>query len=189
MILEVRSSTVFLSDRFKRLRRDEEEQQWAGCCLLPEAEQTVLDAIFGEVPTDLSSVTPLRSAVLHRYKIPSKDDSTGERWCLNWSYLMTPHDVSAGLNFMRGDEAKRGNTLRYLDWVRSLPDDAQNLPPEFAPAVCVRTMKARSGMRVVFTDKDERRANPGCQYSIQAVGPKPGESAGVVIQPPKVGCS
>ncbi len=50
---------IFLSNAFKRLRIDEERQQWAGCAILPEAEEIVVSYLLGNVTLDQLLSLPL----------------------------------------------------------------------------------------------------------------------------------
>lgn len=157
---------IFLSDAFKRLRMDEESQQWAGCALLPEAEEIVVSSLLGNVvPNNLP-----RSSPLHKLPIPMKNPTTQPqlRWCLNWSHFLSPAVVEAGLQHMAGDLPKQQNTLHYLRLLGELSDDTQMLPREFSPAKKIKIMKARSGFRTKFEDDDGNGVQPGCGWTIAA---------------------
>ena len=159
------TSQVFLSDAFKRLRIEEEGQQWSGCVLLEEVEKFVLDAVLGST-VEVARFTEMpRSSLMHWFPVPVKEvvDPPRNRWCLNWSYFLSSSTVDAGLEYMEGDPVKRVNTAKYIQFLNTLPDDAQVLPDEFFPAKTVKFMKARAGVRLKFRDKDDNAAEPGCQ--------------------------
>lgn len=156
---------IFLSNAFKRLRLDEESQQWTGCVLLPEAEEIVISSLFGNVAGDALP----KSAPLHRCAVPMKSrDSQRVRWCLNWSHFLSPGVMEAGLMYMAGDAPKQENTRHYLAGVAKLSDDTQTLSQEFFPAKRLKFMKARTGLRTKFEDDDGNGVNPGCSWSIAA---------------------
>jgi hypothetical protein len=160
------ASDIFLSNTFKRLHLDEDNQQWTGCILMPEAEEFVVSSLLGSVVPN----TLPRSSPLHHIATPRKR-MTGEptkRWCLNWSHFLSPSTIQLGLQQMGGDLEKQKKTTEYLELLGQIPDDAQVLPPEFAPAKRMKVMKARSGMRVKFEDDDGNGVNPRCEYTIAA---------------------
>lgn len=64
---------------------------------------------------------------------------------------------------MAADRVKRDNTASYIQTVGKLDDDAQVLAPEFLPARTLKTMKARSGVRVKFEDEQGNGVKPGCE--------------------------
>jgi hypothetical protein len=157
---------IFLSDAFKRLRADEENQHWTGCSLLPEAEEIVLSSVLGTaVPNDLPQSSPL-----HKMAIPVKKQKVQPqlRWCLNWSHFLSPTIIETGLEYMAGDLPKQENTRKYLNSLRELKDDTQILTPEFFPAKRLKVMKARSGMRTKFEDDDGNGVTPSCSFTIAA---------------------
>lgn len=156
---------IFLSNAFKRLRLDEEHQQWTGCVVSPEAEESVVSYLLGNVAPDQLP----KSAPLHRCTVPMKSqDIQSVRWCLNWSHFLPPGVIGDGLKYMAGDAPKQVNTSQYLTDVAKLSDDTQTLPPEFLPAKRLKFMKARSGMRVKFVDDNGNGVNPGCSYTLAA---------------------
>lgn len=157
---------IFLSNAFKRLRVDEENQQWTGCSLLPEAEEVVISSVFGEV---VSKHLP-QSSPLHKMVIPLKEQAPQSqfRWCLNWSHFLASTTIETGLEFMAGDLPKQENTRIYLNSLSKLEDDTQILTPEFLPAKKLKVMKARSGMRNKFEDGDGNGVVLGCSFTITA---------------------
>ena len=159
-------ANIFLSDAFKRLRTDEESQQWTGCVLLPEAEEVVVSSLLGNVqPSNLSQSSPL-----HYMSIPRKvsTEQSKKRWCLNWSHFLSPVVIEEGLQHMHGDPVKQDNTRHYLDSLTELSDETQQLSAEFSPAKKIKTMKARSGWRSKFEDDDGNAVNPGCGWTMAA---------------------
>lgn len=161
-----KNAQIFLSNACKRLRIDEENQQWTGCVLLPEAEEIVVSSLLGNVdPNKLP-----RSSPLHRLIVPVKNEEppSRARWCLNWSHFLSPAIIETGLKHMAGDLPKQENTRQYLAALRELSDDTQVLPEQFTPAKKMKVMKARSGLRTKFEDDNGDGVNPGCGYTIAA---------------------
>ena len=152
---------IFLSNSFKRLRLDEEGQQWTGCVLLPEAEEIVVSSLLGNVAPHMLP----KSAPVHRYSVPLKaQQSQSARWCLNWSHFLSPGVIEAGLQCMAGDAPKQENTRQYLATLGRLSDDTQTLSWDFIPAKRLKFMKARSGLRIKFEDDAGNGVNPGCSW-------------------------
>ena len=58
---------IFLSNIFKQLSSEEQNQQWSGCVLTPEAEQEIISNVMGTEPD-----SPKRSDIIHTLTIPSK---------------------------------------------------------------------------------------------------------------------
>lgn len=159
-------SGLFLSNAFKRLKMEEDNQRWSGCTVLPEAEDIVVPFLLGLADPHLQP----RSSPLHYVPVPTKRSVDGpqRRWCLNWSYFLPPSAIEEGLRQMEGDDDKQTNTREYLSRLDGLVDDTQRLAPDFMPATIMKVMKARSGMRVKFEDDQGQGVNPGCSYSIGA---------------------
>lgn len=155
---------LFLSNAFKRLRLEEDNQQWSGCILLPEAEETVVSSLLG--PANPERL--LRSSALHYLPVPTKTGGTKQSWCLGWSHFLSASVLEAGLKRMSGDPDKQRNTMDYVARIAGLSDDTQILPAQFAPATRMKVMKARSGMRIKFEDDEGTAVNPGCAFSIGA---------------------
>jgi hypothetical protein len=158
------NTQIFLSNAFKRLRINEENQQWSGCILLEEVEELVLSSILGYSREQALMAKLPRSSPLHRLSIPVKkpSDPPQSRWCLNWSHFLSRTAIDAGLHQMSGDVIKQEKTYNYLNLLRKLEDDTQNLPPEFSPARTMKVMKARSGCRFKFEDEEGNGVVPGC---------------------------
>jgi hypothetical protein len=110
-----------------------------------------------------------RSSALHRVPVPLRDSKNVPilRWCLNWSYFLSPKALADGLAYMEGDPIKRKNTAEYLRHIHSLVDDTQTLAPEFSPAKVLRTMKARSGFRMKFEDEDGNSVELGRSWKLE----------------------
>jgi hypothetical protein len=157
-------SGLFLSNAFKRLKVEEDNQRWSGCTVLPEAEGLVVPFLLGPVdPHTLPRLSPL-----HFVPVPTKRAADGQqgRWCLNWSYFLPPSSIAEVLSQMAGDEDKQANTREYLSRLDKLRDDTQRMTPDFVPATIMKAMKARPGMRVKFEDDQGRGVIPGCPYPI-----------------------
>lgn len=161
---ENNNSGIFLSNAFKRLSEDERNQQWTGCVLLPEADEIVVSSLFGS----LAQGAAHKSSPLHYIEAPTKQPmcASSWRWCLNWSHFLSSSAIQAGLQRMAGDHVKQQNTIQYLRSLEEMTDDTQPLTPEFAPAARMKTMRARSGMRVKFEDEFGNAVNPGCSFTI-----------------------
>lgn len=149
---------IFLSDVFKQLSKEEQNQQWAGCILLKEAEEEIISNVMGQVPTSLK-----QSDVMHRLSIPTKSDTREIRWCLNWTYQLQESEIKSLLEYMKGDVVKHEKTQDYINYIRSLPDEFQILTPEFFPAIKLKAMKTRAGMNIRFEDKNGFPVEPGCE--------------------------
>ena len=159
---------IFLSNIFKSLSKEESNQQWSGCVVLTDAEDQIVSGLMGN-----PSETVKRSDVIHQLIVPTKTSTEECRWCLNWSYKLLPHEVTSILEYMSGDLNKQNGTRDYLDHLSSLPDDVQNLPPDFYPAVKFKTMKTRGAMNILFEDENGLPVEPGCkQWSLQIFQPK-----------------
>ncbi len=74
------------------------------------------------------------------------------------------------LEYMMADQAKHDNTAYYLQRAGDLDDDTQALSPKFLPATKMKTMKARSGVRVKFEDEQGNGVQPGCDWTLAAYG-------------------
>ncbi len=158
---------IFLSNIFKRLSSEEQNQQWSGCVLTPEAEQEIISNVMGAKPT-----SPKRSDILHNLTIPSKSSEETIRWCLNWIYQLEAPNIESLLDYMIGDKSKQSGTRTYVDTINALPDDAQILPNEFHPAVKLKTIKTRASMQVRFENENGIAVEPGCkEWSLQVFSP------------------
>jgi hypothetical protein len=158
---------IFLSNIFKRLSSEEQNQQWSGCVLTPEAEQEIISNVMGAIPT-----SPMQSDILHSLTIPSKSSAETIRWCLNWMYQLEAPDIESLLGYMNGDKSKQTGTRFYVDIIKALPDDAQTLPEEFHPAVKLKTIKTRASMQVRFENENGIAVEPGCkEWSLQVFSP------------------
>lgn len=149
---------MFLSNIFKRLSTEEQNQQWSGCVLTPEAEREIISNVMGVIPT-----SPKQSDILHNLTIPSKSSAETIRWCLNWMYQLEAPDIESLLGYMIGDKLKQTGTRSYVDIIYALPDDAQTLPEKFHPAVKMKTIKTTASMRVRFENENGIAVEPGCK--------------------------
>lgn len=162
-----KDTQIFLSNIFKRLSSEEQNQQWSGCVLTPEAEQEIISNVMGAKPT-----SPKRSDIFHNLTIPSKSSEETIRWCLNWTYQLEAPDIESLLNYMISDNSKQSGTRTYVDTINALPDDAQTLPDEFHPAVKLKTIKTRASMRFWFENANGIAVEPGCkEWSLQVFSP------------------
>jgi len=158
-------SGLFLSNVFKHLKMEEDNQRWSGCTVLPEAANFVVKSLLGSA----ESASLKRSSPLHYLPVPLKNshEQVQSRWCLNWSYFLPPSVIENGLRQMEGDKDKQTNTRDYLIRLGSFVDDSQKLMPEFSPAKVLKVMKARSGMRVKFEDEHGFGVDPECSFKIE----------------------
>jgi len=163
---ENEKSGIFLSNAFRRLSEDEKDQQWTGCVLLPEADETVVSSLLGVIAQGAAK----KSSPIHYLKVPTKRSpcESSSRWCLNWSHFLSGSVIQAELEQMAGDYAKQQNTIQYLKLLGEMSDDTQPLAPVFAPAQRMKTMKALSGMRVKFEDEFGNGVIPGCSFTLAA---------------------
>ncbi len=156
------SNQIFLSNIFKVLSNEEQNQQWTGCVISPDAEDEIIMNLMG-----LSPEIQKQSDVMHKISIPSKKKVEIVRWCLNWAYHLSNAEQQAILDYMKGDKLKQQNTNGYLDYLASLPDDSQQLSESFKPAVKLKALKTRGSMRVRFENENSDAVEPGCkQWSI-----------------------
>lgn len=68
--VEDRANGVFVSPEFKRLHFEEQRLQWAGCCVLDNAADTVLKGLHGQV---ISPEFSQRHHPIVYYPVPVKD--------------------------------------------------------------------------------------------------------------------
>jgi hypothetical protein len=150
---------IFLSDRFPELAKFELKQEWAGCTILRHAEQTILDAAFGlRSLNELPQQQP-RNQIVHRYKIPLKDEEVFEGLALNFLFFLSEAEILAGIDYLIAGKNERNK--EYFEFLKSLPIQLQELSPEFHPAVYCTFITTRSGMRAKFIDSEGNRCEPG----------------------------
>jgi hypothetical protein len=159
-------SGVFLSNSFKSLNVEGLSQEWTGCTVLPDASSELVEHLLG--PRE--AIQTFSSSALLQYSVPFKG-RVEQRWCLNWPYLLSASQCNEGLAYMAPEAEKAMNTRAYIDHIKTLPDDSQALPPQFAPATRMRAMKARSTMRVRFEDHQSNAVQPGCGFTIAVYDP------------------
>lgn len=157
-------SGVFLSDTFKRLSKDGNQQEWAGCVIQEDAEKIVLENLLGAA----SSIKLCRSTPIQKYIVPYKKAQSLERWCLNWPFFLSENDLNRGVQFLEGNAAKSENTKAFLTHLLSLEDDTASLGEEFKPAVKIRISKATTGMRIRFEDNSTNSVVPHINFNIVA---------------------
>lgn len=159
---------IFLSNIFKRLSSEEQNQQWSGCILLPEAEQEIILSVMGSEPS-----SPKRSDILHKLNVPSKSTGKTTRWCLNWVYQLEASDIDSLLSYMDEDISKHNGTKNYIDTINALQDDAQSLTDEFFPAVKLKTIKTRASLVLRFENEKGMKVEPGLkQWSLEVFSSK-----------------
>lgn len=154
-------SGIFLSNVFKQLDVDGSNQQWSGCAILPDAEMIVGLVLGKPDPGKLCQSSPL-----HKTSIPVKSGPVEHRWCVNWSYFLSPSELGAGLAHMSGDGQKLDNTRAYLDFLRGLRDDRQQLSKEFAPAKTFKVMNSTCISNLKFEDENGNGVEPGCNFRL-----------------------
>lgn len=149
---------IFLSNIFKQLNKEEQNQQWAGCVILKDAEDQIISNVMGQEPTSSK-----QSDVMHRLPIPIKSDTTEIRWCLNWTYKLQKAKIDSLLEYMKVDAIKHEKTQSYINDIKSLPDDFQLLTPDFYPATKLKSMKTRASINIHFEDENGFPVKPGCE--------------------------
>lgn len=139
---------LILSPEFPSLRMMEKEQEWAGAILHDSAAPAVVDAMFGNAPSQ-----PRGSDPIINYPVPFK---SGPRtmWTLNWVNLLDDGDLETGLDYL--NSIKRAPTNSYAESVRSLPMAIQRLPQIIQGAEFARLLVSRSMFRPKFFDSDGR---------------------------------
>ena len=151
-------TNIFLSNIFKSLSKEETNQRWSGCVLLPENEDMIISNILGTIPE-----IPKQSDVFHLLDVPNKKSANEKRWCINWIYKMLDDEIESILKYMEGDSDKHENTRLYIDYLKSLPYEYQILPPDYFPAVKMKAMKTRASLNIRFEDKQGLPVEPGCE--------------------------
>ena len=65
---------IFLSNDFSRAVKFEGKQEWTGCIVLEEAEETIISSVFGEKAIEtLKTEIQLRNNPVHYYPVPFKN--------------------------------------------------------------------------------------------------------------------
>ncbi len=148
--LEDTGRNIFLSPEFSSLAHAERDQDWSGCVVLPQAANRIIPVVFpGE--QDAAAPDEHRAMVLSHFDVPSKSSKPSSlQWCLNWVYFLNPTDLAGGLQFLKS--AKRENTLKFIDFIRRLPDEDRPLPEGFAPAVRILAQYTLGGVTLKFVD-------------------------------------
>lgn len=152
--------------------------EWSGCCILPPASELVQNATCGLdiLGSDRASLTS--SLAILPYDVPMKPSDDGKpqalrALCLNWVNMMAPPKLKFGLEFLEG--AKKFHTEKFVEFVRGLRDETQNLDGRMAPARIMKVMKTRSQARIHFLDHEGNSVEPGSkQWTLAAFGsPQP----------------
>ena len=148
---------IFLSDSFKRIFQHEGIQNWAGCSILPEAEEIILSELMGCSVEEFENRELKRSDPVVQYPIPTKDPHADHkmRMCINWVYGLTPSELNNGMDFITAVPAKHQNTLSFVRNILSLKDDAVLIPSEvpWSPENTLSVIKARAGSRLITKDR------------------------------------
>lgn len=161
---------VFLSSCFPQVVRFEAQQEWSGCVVLEDAEELVVNAVFGARRLGhLKNAVPLRNDALHYYPIPHKKKDF--RFCLsiNFLFFLTEQQILDGIKHFT--EPKKTNMQIYFDFLESLPCLKQKLGNEFYPAVELKLITTRTGMRACFLDESNNPCEPAAKnFSWVAIG-------------------
>lgn len=169
-------SNVFLSNIFKALSAEEGRQNWAGCVVLDDAAEYLVNEICGPEAERFMS----QSSALLKLEVPAKDPM-GRRWCLNWMHLLSPSQRQQILSFLAGDPSKLAGTEGYLNQLSALPPSIGpvfGLPPEFSPAVAMKTLNSRATARVQFVDASGESVKPGVEnFTLAFIGGAPLEES------------
>lgn len=159
---------IFLSERFPELVKLEANQEWTGCVIADSAESIVLESIFGKCTRNDFLEHQLRNNPVHLYEIPTKKIPL-KLLAINFLFFLTEAQIKSGINYLI--EPKKQNMLKYFDFLISLPIEIQSLQPEFYPAIELKAMKTRSGMRSIFLDENGNPCQPGIkEFQWVAVG-------------------
>ncbi|MFP6800133.1 MAG: hypothetical protein VCA39_13605 [Pseudomonas sp.] len=157
-------SKVFLSNIFKALSAEEARQNWAGCVVLEDAAQFLVNEVSGPY----AGLRKSQSDLLLKMEVPAKvlmgEEPMGKRWCLNWMHMLSPTERRSVLDFLTGDPSKRAGVEAYLAHLTGLPPThmpEQPLAPEFLPAVAFKTLCTRANMRFQFVDEAGEAVKPG----------------------------
>jgi len=152
---------IFLSETFKELSNVGDAQNWTGCVILPQAEESITTNLFG------NSLPPIaQSNALHKILPPWKESSLGkislsqDLWCINWSYLISSSALQTGLEFLKGDQTKYRETMKYIEMVSEYLDDRSVLSPEFFPVTTMKFIRVHAGVRIAFLDFAGEAADP-----------------------------
>lgn len=166
--LEDSERNIFLSREFANLVRVEKGQEWSGCIVLPEATEKILPVLF--LNPDAPKHYEHRAMVLAPYEVPFKSTEkphSGNYWCINWVYFLSPEERSAGLAFLKSPKLE--NTLKFVQHVESLPDEERPLPEKFLPAVRLLAQGTLSGVRIKFLDDRGNAVDPPAGVPLKIV--------------------
>jgi len=160
---------IFLSERFPELAKFELKQEWAGCAILKHAESTAIYAATGAHDTSELSKGQIRNQLFHRYDVPLKNGEKTQALVLNYLFFFTEAEILEGIDYLI--PGKKENNIRYFEFLKSLPLQIQELPPEFEPAKFCAAIVTRSGMRFKFIDANGNSCEPGLtEFQWVAVG-------------------
>ena len=163
--VEDKANGIFVSSVFKTLHTEEQRLQWAGCCVLDEAIETVLTGLYGH---SFSTDSSQRHLPLVYYPVPVKEIEGGittiSRWCLNWSYFLNSDQISKALDYLI--EPKQSQTAKFVNFVEMLPGAYKQLIPGHLPPIYVRFMPTRGSCRILFTDELDNPTEPSQEITI-----------------------
>jgi hypothetical protein len=151
---------LILGPQLATLRDAERMQDWSGCFLHPPAAVVACESIIGTKDFDRTTRTPGAGQPLHLLEVPLKKEFEGlkpfRRWCLNWAYLLDQRTIKPSLEYLQADAQKHVNTKRYVDYVRSLPN---NLTPPVdgagvPPGTMAKFLASRWGLRLLFVNQN-----------------------------------
>ncbi len=157
--VEDRANGVFVSPEFKRLHFEEQRLQWAGCCILANAADTVLKGLHGQV---ISPEFSQRHHPIVYYPVPVKDEDNSisemARWALNWTYFLSPSQLSSAIDYLT--EPKKSETVKFAEHVAKLSGAGRQLLAGHQPPIYYRYMPSISACRLKFTDESDNPSAP-----------------------------
>lgn len=163
--VEDRTNGVFVSPEFKSLHFEEQRLQWAGCCVLDNAADTVLKGLHGRV---ISPELAQRHYPVIYYSVPikDKDNSISEipRWALNWTYFLSSSQLSSTIDYLI--EPKKSETAKFAEYVANLSGAYRQLVEGHQPPIYLRFMPSIFACRLKFTDESDNPSKPQSEISI-----------------------
>lgn len=160
---------LFLSKEFAELVHYEEKQEWSGCCILCQAEDIVIDSVYGQVDKSMIQKEQLANNMIHCYPVPFKGNTIENLFVINYMIFINKKDRQKHIDHMI--DMKKINTATYANFITTSPCQVQALSPEFLPAVTMTFIKSRSGLRAIFYDKENNQCKPGIdKFTWVAIG-------------------
>ena len=166
--LEDKSRNIFLSRLFADLVSAENNQEWSGCMILPNAADLITDATY--LDSARVARAPHGELPILPFDVPTKSGAPSRRWCINWGYFLPESSRAIGMSFLVGAKAK--NTSAFATYVDSLPSRNYLLPDRFRPAVRMLAQATRGGMRLMFKNE-----------AGEPVDPAPGQELNIAVLP------